>query len=150
MYSNQVMLRVQAPPKPTLQYIGMIGRKRYNNDTAYFIEQGNATPIGRRLNDVVAGRFRLGGYFAERGCFRGRESRVSTSDTVDQDTNCERARRCSAESERIWTDRARWASDHGARDTRCRFCSAAASADAAKAASEYESGKTSAAQPARR
>jgi hypothetical protein len=58
-YSNQVMLRVQAPPKPTLQYIGMIGRKRYNNDTAYFIEQGNPNPIGRRLNDVVAGRFRL-------------------------------------------------------------------------------------------
>ena len=59
LYSNQVMLTVQAPPKPTLQYIGMIGRKRYNNDTAYFIEQGNTTPIGRRLNDVVAGRFRL-------------------------------------------------------------------------------------------
>jgi hypothetical protein len=59
IYSNQVMLRVQAPPKPTLQYIGMIGRKRYNNDTAYFIEQGSPTPIGRRLNDVVAGRFRL-------------------------------------------------------------------------------------------
>ena len=59
IYSNQVLLRVQAPPKPTLQYIGMIGRKRYNNDTAYFIEQGSPTPIGRRLNDVVAGRFRL-------------------------------------------------------------------------------------------
>ncbi len=59
LYSNQVMLRVQAPPKPTLQYIGMIGRKRYNNDTAYFMEQGSQTPIGRRLNDVIAGRFRL-------------------------------------------------------------------------------------------
>ena len=59
LYSNQILLRVQAPPKPTVQYIGMIGRKRYNNDTAYFMEQGNSTPIGRRLNDVVAGRFRL-------------------------------------------------------------------------------------------
>ncbi len=59
LYSNQVLLRVQAPPKPSMQYIGMIGRKRYNNDTAYFIEQGSTAPVGRRLNDVVAGRFRL-------------------------------------------------------------------------------------------
>lgn len=59
MYSNQVMLTIMAPPKPTLQYIGMIGRKRYNNDTAYFVEQGSDKPIGRRLNDVVSGRFRL-------------------------------------------------------------------------------------------
>ncbi len=59
VYSNQVMLNVQPPPKPSIQYIGMIGRMRYNNDTAYFLEQGNPNPIGRRLNDVVAGRFRL-------------------------------------------------------------------------------------------
>jgi hypothetical protein len=60
-YSNQAMLMVQAPPKPQFQYIGMIGRKRYNNDTAYFIETGkpNATPITGRLNDVLGGRFRL-------------------------------------------------------------------------------------------
>ena len=58
-YSNQVMLTVQAPPQPPLQYIGMIGRKRYNNDTAYFIENGKTAPFGARLNDVVGGRFRL-------------------------------------------------------------------------------------------
>jgi hypothetical protein len=58
-YSNQMMLNVQAPPKPEFQYVGMIARKRYNNDTAYFLEQGKQTPIGARLNDVVAGRFRL-------------------------------------------------------------------------------------------
>lgn len=59
-YSSQLMMTVQAPPKPTtLQYIGMIGRKRYNNDTAYFIETGKPTPFGARLNDVVAGRFKL-------------------------------------------------------------------------------------------
>ncbi len=58
-YSNQFMLNVQAAPKPPLQYIGMIGRKRYNNDTAYFIETGKTTPFGARLNDVVGGRFRL-------------------------------------------------------------------------------------------
>ncbi len=59
-YSEQLILTVQAPPKPTsLQYIGMIGRKRYNNDTAYFLETGRPTPFGARLNDVVGGRFRL-------------------------------------------------------------------------------------------
>jgi len=59
LYSNQVMLNVQAPPKPTFQYIGMISRKRFNNDTAYFLEQGKQVPFGARLNDVVGGRFRV-------------------------------------------------------------------------------------------
>lgn len=61
LYSNQFLLKVEGAPKPQLQYIGMIARKRYNNDTAYFVEEGknNETPTGARLNDVVAGRFRL-------------------------------------------------------------------------------------------
>ena len=59
LYSDQYMWTVQAPPRPNLQYIGMIGRKRYNNDTAYFTESGKPTPFGARLNDVVGGRFRL-------------------------------------------------------------------------------------------
>ena len=58
-YSNQMMLTVMAPPKPLLQYIGMIGRKRYNNDTAYFTDGSKPTPFGARLNDVVKGQFRL-------------------------------------------------------------------------------------------
>jgi hypothetical protein len=37
----------------------MIARKRYNNDTAYFQEQGKNTPVGARLNDIVGGRFRV-------------------------------------------------------------------------------------------
>ncbi len=59
LYSNQVMMTVQAPPKPTIIYIGMIGRKRYNNDTAYLAENEKAAPFGARLNDIVGGRFRL-------------------------------------------------------------------------------------------
>jgi hypothetical protein len=59
LYSNQMLLNVQAPPKPQFQYVGMIARKRYNNDTAYFQEQGKPTPFAARLNDVVGGRFRL-------------------------------------------------------------------------------------------
>jgi len=59
IYSNQIMFNVQAPPRPAFQYIGMIGRKRYNNDTAYFTDAARPAPFGARLNDVVAGRFRL-------------------------------------------------------------------------------------------
>jgi hypothetical protein len=59
LYSTQIILNVQAPPKPQFQYIGMIGRKRYNNDTAYFQENGKTVPMAARLNDIVGGRFRL-------------------------------------------------------------------------------------------
>jgi len=59
LYSDQVMIAVQAPPRPSFQYIGMIARARHNNDTGYFMEQGKQTPTGARLNDVVGGRFRL-------------------------------------------------------------------------------------------
>jgi hypothetical protein len=65
-YSDALSLTVQAPPKPTLNYIGMIARTRGNNDTAYFIDASRPItpanqppPFGARLNDVVAGRFRL-------------------------------------------------------------------------------------------
>ncbi len=58
-YSNQVMFSVQAPPRPGFQYIGMIARKRANNDTGYFQEPGKPVPTSARLSDVVGGRFRL-------------------------------------------------------------------------------------------
>lgn len=59
-YSFPLNMTVQAPPKPSnLQYIGMIGRTRYNNDTAYFMQQGNPNPFGARLGDVVGGRFKI-------------------------------------------------------------------------------------------
>jgi len=59
----------QAPPAPQFQYIGMIARQRFNNDTAYFQEQGKPTPLGARLNDVVGGRFRLISISAEKTIF---------------------------------------------------------------------------------
>ncbi|HEX9961797.1 MAG TPA: hypothetical protein VGB00_12735, partial [Pyrinomonadaceae bacterium] len=58
LYSNPVMINVQAPPRPNYQYIGMIARRRSNNDTAYLQEPNKPTPFGMRLNDVV-GRFRM-------------------------------------------------------------------------------------------
>ncbi|MGD9562158.1 MAG: IPT/TIG domain-containing protein [Pyrinomonadaceae bacterium] len=59
LISNPIQFDIQPPPKPTFQYIGMIARKRSNNDTAYFQEPGKPLPTGARLNDVVAGRFRV-------------------------------------------------------------------------------------------
>lgn len=64
LYSNQIALNIEAPPKPKFQYIGMIARKRANNDTAYFLEETNNSnvtrePTGARLNDVVGERFRV-------------------------------------------------------------------------------------------
>jgi hypothetical protein len=47
----------------------MIARQHANNDTAYFTEQGKQTPTTARLNDVVAGRFRLISISAERAIF---------------------------------------------------------------------------------
>jgi hypothetical protein len=57
---------VQPPPQPTFQYVGMIARRLGNNDTAYLQDQGKQTPTGYRLNDVVAGRFRLVNISSER------------------------------------------------------------------------------------
>jgi hypothetical protein len=58
-WSGQFSFNVQEPPRPQFQYVGMIARKRGNNDTAYFQETGKPLPFGARLNDVVSGRFRL-------------------------------------------------------------------------------------------
>lgn len=59
LWSNQYQFNIQEPPRPQFQYVGMIARKRANNDTAYFQESGKPLPFGHRLNDIVAGRFRL-------------------------------------------------------------------------------------------
>ena len=58
-YSNQVLLNVQAPPRPQFQYYGIVARKRNNNDTAYIKEQGKQDVRSARLNDVIENRFRL-------------------------------------------------------------------------------------------
>lgn len=59
LYTNQVMMAVNAPPKPDFQYIGLVARKLANNDTAYFEQNGKDEPLRARLNDVLSGRFRL-------------------------------------------------------------------------------------------
>ncbi|HEY0050718.1 MAG TPA: hypothetical protein VGB68_15600 [Pyrinomonadaceae bacterium] len=53
LYSNPVMMTVQAPPRPTVQYIGAEIARRGNNNTAYFREPGVPVEFGRRLSDIV-------------------------------------------------------------------------------------------------
>jgi hypothetical protein len=59
LFSNPMFLAVNAPPKPQFQYIGLIARSRYNNDTAYLKETGKELPTSARLNDVIGGRFKM-------------------------------------------------------------------------------------------
>jgi hypothetical protein len=73
LWSSQFTFNVQAAPRPQFQYIGMIARKRGNNDTAYFQENGKPAPFGARLNDVLGGRFRL--------------VSISAGETIFEDTN---------------------------------------------------------------
>jgi len=59
LFSNPIYFNVQAPPMPQFQYLGVVARKRGNNDTAYILEQGKTLPTSVRLGDPIAGRFRL-------------------------------------------------------------------------------------------
>jgi len=59
LFSNPIYFNVQAPPLPQFQYLGVVARKRGNNDTAYIMEQGKTLPSTARLGDSIGGRFRL-------------------------------------------------------------------------------------------
>lgn len=61
VFSYPVSFTVVEPPRPDFDYIGLIARQHYNNDTAYFQDRGrrNEDPFTARLNDVVKGRFRV-------------------------------------------------------------------------------------------
>ncbi len=72
-FSNQLIFTVQAKPTPQFKYIGMIARKRFNNDTAYFEEPGKKDPTSARLSDILGGRFKL--------------VSISAKETIFEDTN---------------------------------------------------------------
>jgi len=59
LYSNQLMMQVQAPPVPNYEYIGLIEKKYRNNDMAMLKEKGKNEVASFRLNDPVGDRFRL-------------------------------------------------------------------------------------------
>ncbi|HBR56214.1 MAG TPA: hypothetical protein DEA22_01885 [Blastocatellia bacterium] len=59
LFSNQLILNVQPPPKPQFQFVGAIARRLGNNDTAVFRDTEKRDEFSARLNDVVANRFRV-------------------------------------------------------------------------------------------
>jgi hypothetical protein len=59
LFSNPIYFNVQQPPQPQFSYLGIVSRKRGNNDTAYIMEQGKTLPTSVRLGDPIGGRFRV-------------------------------------------------------------------------------------------
>ncbi|HZH35214.1 MAG TPA: hypothetical protein VEX64_10260 [Pyrinomonadaceae bacterium] len=59
LYSNVVLFNVQAPPTPNFNYVGLVARKRYNNDEAFLQNKQTKEYLKVRLNDPVPDRFRV-------------------------------------------------------------------------------------------
>jgi hypothetical protein len=58
LYSNTVALNVSPPPLPNYNYIGIIGKPRFN-DTAVLQDKGSKDLINAQRGDVIGGRFRV-------------------------------------------------------------------------------------------
>jgi hypothetical protein len=58
LYSNTLMLNVTPPPAPNYNYIGLIGKPRFN-DTAVLQDKNNKDLLNVQRGDVVSGRFRV-------------------------------------------------------------------------------------------
>lgn len=58
LYSNTVMLAVNAPPVPNYNYVGIIGTRRYI-DTAILQDKGSKEMLNVQRGDLLGGRFRV-------------------------------------------------------------------------------------------
>jgi hypothetical protein len=58
LYSNTIMLNVSPPPAPNYNYIGLIGKPRFN-DTAVLQEKSSKELLNVQRGDVLGGRFRV-------------------------------------------------------------------------------------------
>lgn len=58
LYSNAIMLNVTPPPVPNYNYIGIIGKPRFN-DTAVLQDKGSKDLMNVQRGDVLGGRFRV-------------------------------------------------------------------------------------------
>ena len=58
LYSNAIMLNVSPAPTPNYNYIGIIGKPRFN-DTAVLQDKGSKELVNVQRGDVVSGRFRV-------------------------------------------------------------------------------------------
>lgn len=58
LYSNTIMLNVSPPPVPNYNYIGLIGKPRFN-DTAVLQDKSSKELLNVQRGDILAGRFRV-------------------------------------------------------------------------------------------
>ena len=58
LYSNTIMLNVTPPPVPNYNYIGLIGKPRFN-DTAVLQDKSSKELLNVQRGDVLGGRFRV-------------------------------------------------------------------------------------------
>ena len=58
LYSNTAILNVAAPPLPNYNYIGIIGKPRFN-DTAVLQDKSSKDLLNVQRGDVLGGRFRV-------------------------------------------------------------------------------------------
>jgi len=58
LYSNPLMLNVTPPPEPKYNYIGLIGKPRFN-DTAVLQDKNNKDLLNVQRGDVLSNRFRV-------------------------------------------------------------------------------------------
>lgn len=58
LYSNTVTLTIMPPPLPNYNYIGIIGKPRFN-DTAVLQDKSSKDLINAQRGDVIGGRFRV-------------------------------------------------------------------------------------------
>ena len=58
LYSNSIMLNVSPPPTPNYNYIGLIGKPRFN-DTAVLQDKTSKELLNVQRGDVLGGRFRV-------------------------------------------------------------------------------------------
>jgi hypothetical protein len=58
LYSNTINLNVTPPPTPNYNYIGIIGKPRFN-DTAVLQDKGSKELVNVQRGDLLGGRFRV-------------------------------------------------------------------------------------------
>jgi hypothetical protein len=59
LFSNSMIFNVQAPPVPEFNFVGLVARRRANNDTALLQNKKTKEYLSVRLNDPVPDRFRV-------------------------------------------------------------------------------------------
>ena len=59
LYSLSTYLTITPPPVPNYNYVGIIGKPRFNNDTAVLQKKGEKDLLSVQRGDVLDGRFRV-------------------------------------------------------------------------------------------